>query len=274
MRRRRSPNTDVLQNKPGIRDGEALRTFEHEAAKIRTDELRENPIKGKFDLKHLQDIHKHIFQDVYGWAGEVRSVNISKGGTAFARSEFIESEGKRIARDIAKDDFLRGMDKPAFVDRLAYHYAELNALHPFREGNGRSTREFIGQLSREAGYEFDQTRIDNKDRWNEAARKSVNGDMVEIKAIFNESIRDPRAFAFEKLPPSETIAKHPELATAYAALTAIDKQAEAHGVNANQREVIAAYAKSKATAGLEKGDIPQVRLREETYNTKQPEPER
>lgn len=217
------PGTRVLRNIPGIRDEATLRDFEYEQTKLRIEELRDNPIPGKFDLEHLKAIHKHVFQDVYEWAGQVRTVNISKNGDAFAQPTFIENAGRQLGAAIAKENNLQGLEKPQFVERLALYYSDWNALHPFREGNGRTTRELIGQIAREAGYELDQTRIDNsKDQWNDAARRSFHGDLVPVKEILTEAIRPSRAIAFEKLPEAEACAKFPELRKAFDGLRAIE----------------------------------------------------
>lgn len=211
-----SPSTGLLVNKLGIRDEAVLRTFEYEQSALRVVELRDKPIEGRFDLAHLAKVHEHLFQDVYDWAGKMRTVNISKGGTSFARVEFIEGEANKLAAQLQKENGLKGLEKPAFVERLSHYYAEWNALHPFREGNGRSTRELVGQLARQAGYELDQTRIDNdKGQWNEAAKRSFNGDLSGVKQIFAQAVRPSRAIAFEKLPRNEALRKHPELAVAY-----------------------------------------------------------
>lgn len=123
-------------------------------------------------------MHKHLFQDVYAWAGDLRIVDISKGGATFALSHYIESEGRKISADLSGENNLRDLNKTQFVHRLSHHYGERNALHPFRQGNGRATREFLGQLARSSGYELDQTRIDNrKGQWNESARRSMLGDL-------------------------------------------------------------------------------------------------
>jgi cell filamentation protein len=196
------PGTDVLKNKPGIRNEQVLRTFEYEQTARRAQELNRKPIAGEFDLDHLKAIHKHLFQDVYAWAGEVRTVNISKDALGFAPAPYIESYGRTVAADLAKENYLKGLGKPKFVERLAHHFTELNVLHPFREGNGRSTREFVGQLARNAGYELDQTRIDNsKDQWNQAAARGRAGDLKPLQAIFTESIRPAKAVAFDNDKP-------------------------------------------------------------------------
>ena len=222
------PGTRVLRNIPGIRDDATLRDFEYEQTKLRIEELRENPIPGKFDLEHLKAIHAHVFQDVYEWAGKTRTVNISKNGAAFAQPAFIDGAGRQLGEAIAKENNLQGLEKPQFVERLALYYSDWNALHPFREGNGRTTRELIGQIAREAGYDLDQTRIDNsKDQWNDAARRSFHGDLAPVKEILTEAIRPSRAVAFEKLPEAEACAKFPELRRAFDGLRAVEDLARA-----------------------------------------------
>ena len=89
--------TDVLKNKPGLRDEGALRTFEYEQTASRAQDLNSKPIAGKFDLDHLKAIHKHLFQDVYEWAGEVRTVNFRKDAVPFAPPAFIQSYSATLA---------------------------------------------------------------------------------------------------------------------------------------------------------------------------------
>lgn len=217
------PGTDVLKNKAGLRNADTLHQFEYEQSATRAIELQARPIQGRFDLPHLQAIHRHLFQDVYDWAGEVRTVNIHKDAVPFAPTAFIESYSHTVAAELAKEAHLKGLDKPPFVERLSHYYTEFNAVHPFREGNGRSTREFIGQLAREAGYELDQTRIDNsKDQWNQAAAAGRAGNMEPLKVIFADAIRPDRAVSFDKDAPAEALRKHPELRGAFVTLQAAE----------------------------------------------------
>lgn len=218
------PGTDILANKLGLNEATALRQAEYELTAYRLELLADQPLTGRFDLDHMQRIHAFVFQDVYEWAGELRSVDIAKGGTRFAHSGFIEAAAGSLTVELRREGLLQGLDKEQFVERLAHYYAEWNALHPFREGNGRTTREFIGQLAEQAGYSLDQTVIDNsKGAWNEAARFSFIGDLGPIKEFFTEAVRDSRAVAFEKLPEIEAIAKFPELANAFATLRAVER---------------------------------------------------
>ncbi|NRF71399.1 hypothetical protein HLB44_30880 [Aquincola sp. S2] len=135
-------------------------------------------------------------------------------------------------------------------------------MHPFREGNGRATREFIGQLARQAGYELDQTRIDKvKGEWNLAARLSFQGELGPIKDLFAEAIRPMRAVAFEKLPEAEAVARHPELQAAYAGLRAVaNTLADKFPGNARAQQHYAAQAKSETMRLLDGGRLPKQAL--------------
>ncbi|MDR1849721.1 MAG: Fic family protein [Zoogloeaceae bacterium] len=182
------PGTYVLKNKFDLRDEEALREAEYRATARRAAELERKPIKGNFDMKHLQAYHKHLFQDVYQWAGKSRTIGISKGDT-FAAVEYLDSFMKDIHKRLEKDNFLRGLEKKEFVSKFTEVYGDINALHPFREGNGRSTREFMKQLAYEAGYKLDIDIISrDRNRWNEASHLSFHGRMEELRAIFAAAI--------------------------------------------------------------------------------------
>lgn len=145
------PNSNVLKNKLNIQNLDALHDAERKLTALRLIELLTKPAHGNFDFKHLQAIHKYIFQDIYEWAGKVRTVNIEKGNM-FCNVLFIESQAEEIFLKLKKDHCLNGMPYDDFVKKLAYYFSEINALHPFREGNGRSQREFIRQLALKNGY--------------------------------------------------------------------------------------------------------------------------
>jgi cell filamentation protein len=139
------PN-DVLRNKFSIMDAEELKRVEATLTAIRIAQLDEHPIPGRFDLDHLKAIHHHIFQDVYEWAGELRRVDISKESSWFAHFAFIESNANALLPDFAREHHLRGLPADQFTARAAYYLGELNTLHPFRDGNGRTQRAFLSAL--------------------------------------------------------------------------------------------------------------------------------
>ncbi len=147
------PNSEVLKNKLNITDKNDLFEAEKELTAIRLKELQDHPIKGNFDFKHLKAIHKYIFQDIYDWAGKERTVEIGKGNL-FCTTSCIQSYAESIFNKYysqcyrAKDNF------NDFIRAFADNYGDLNALHPFREGNGRTQREFARMICLACGYDF------------------------------------------------------------------------------------------------------------------------
>lgn len=106
-----------------------------------------------FDAQHLKDVHEFLFQDIYYFAGEYRKVDMEIDSvTRFCPARYIEARMKQWSEDLAKDNNLQGLDKKTFCEKCAKHLTELNRIHPFREGNGRSKRAFFSQLSEAAGY--------------------------------------------------------------------------------------------------------------------------
>lgn len=210
------PGSQTLKNKPGLRSEEALRVFEYERSAARSVQLQQRPIAGRFDLDHLKAIHRHLFQDVYEWAGRPRTTGLSKGGSSFVRAALIDAVGAKLAQRLEADDYLRGLDKGTFTKKLTEHFAAWNSLHAFREGNGRATREFFGDLARGAGYVIDFRRIDNsRDQWNQASRRAHAGDLIGLEEILRAAVRPARAIAFEVLPQDQAVARHPELQGSY-----------------------------------------------------------
>ena len=153
------PGTTVLKNRAGLHTQADLDFFEEEATAQRFAE----PLpSGKLDLRHLRAIHRHLFQDVYTWAGALRTVRISKGGNSFCYPENLDHEIRRLFADLARQKNLSGLDAESFADKAAHFLAELNAIHPFREGNGRAQLSFVIMLADQAGHPFALERIDPK----------------------------------------------------------------------------------------------------------------
>ena len=149
----RYPNSSVLRNRGGFTTAESLAHFEAIATAVRFAQ----PIpRGSFVVRHYSAIHKHIFQDVYDWAGAFRTVRISKGGNMFCFPEHIASQMQPLFR---RTPSLLEPGSADFVERSASFLSDLNALHPFREGNGRTQLTFLGALSAQAGQRFDFTRL-------------------------------------------------------------------------------------------------------------------
>ena len=151
------PDSNVLINKLNIQDAEALHTAEREITSLRLAAAKMQPIKGKFDLEHLQRIHSYVFGDVYDWAGKLRHVDIAKGNQ-FCLAMNLDTYGSNLFKKLEKEHYL--IDYTGNVShRLAYYLSEINVLHPFREGNGRTQRLFIEYLASVAGYRVDFSQV-------------------------------------------------------------------------------------------------------------------
>jgi cell filamentation protein len=225
------PNSNVLKNKAGLTNAEALRAFEYEAWRQRAEQLRLRPFPGRFDTTHYRAIHRYLFQDAYEWAGEFRTVDFSKGSSTFAPlktpTHSLESWGEKILGDLAAEKHLKGLQKAAFVERLTHHYGEINFWHPMREGNGRATKEFLFQLAKEAGYELELDRVSPK-TWNTAAERQTSGNNPRLsREVFEKIITPSRAIAFRDEHILDAVKLFPELQGAADALEAAKRKGEA-----------------------------------------------
>jgi cell filamentation protein len=175
------PGTNVLKNKLDIRDLDFLHQAERDYSSIRQAEIVKKGVTGDFSMKHLCSIHRQLFQDIYTWAGKTRTVDISKG-TIFCLVQFIDSQFDDMYRKLKKENFLKDItDKREMAVRLAYYLGELNMIHPFREGNGRTQRIYIEQLCLNNGrFEIDFTEV-TKDEMIAASVRSANAsnDLLE-----------------------------------------------------------------------------------------------
>lgn len=162
----------TLKNKLNIIDEEKLKQAEREITALRTAQLMKSPIKGKFDFNHIKKIHEFLFGDIYEWAGKVRIVNISKGNQ-FCLCQYIDSQMEDVLNKLKKEKYLEGLDIVNMSKRLSYYLGEINAIHPFREGNGRTQRMFIQELSEHNGYRLDWSKIKEEEML-EASVQSFN----------------------------------------------------------------------------------------------------
>jgi cell filamentation protein len=181
--------TSVLRNRFGIRDAAELAQREAGLTTIRIAELERRFIPGDYDTAHLQAVHRKIFGDLYPWAGELRTVKIAKGESMFALPQHVASYLVGVLSDLANEDRLRGLDRADFVTRLAHYFAELNAVHPFREGNGRTQRAFLSQIATEGGHPIDWTGLDS-DSNVKVSRASHHGDDEPLRKLLDGLIAD------------------------------------------------------------------------------------
>jgi len=172
--------TFVLKNKLKIKDFDELETAEREitAYSLKDIEYQDAP----YNLKYLQTLHKQLFNELYKWAGELRTVDISKEDTEFCSFFNLESYSSGLFENLQKDKWLEGLNKTSFYKKLAEHYCEFNMLHPFREGNGRVQRLFFEHLALYNGYVLDWNTI-SKDDWIQANIAGVT-DYEPMENIF------------------------------------------------------------------------------------------
>lgn len=137
------PDSDVLKNKLNIRDRDKLKQAEEEITALKQYILMESPIKGRFTKTQLINIHRFLFEDIYPFAGHIRREQISKGDTLFFPPHLINQELDKVFSKLHNDNMLHETDRKHQIERLSYIMSELNIIHPFREGNGRSIRELI-----------------------------------------------------------------------------------------------------------------------------------
>jgi cell filamentation protein len=187
------PATGVLLNKLGITDAAELELQEAQYAASRSCELVENPVSGAFDLAHLQAIHKALFSDVYEWAGELRTIDIAKGQSYFAHHAHIEHAAQSIFSDLAAENCLAGSDREQFSERAAYYLGEINALHPFREGNGRAQREFINHLAYNNDYCIEWKNI-TREEMVQASIESFKGNPSQFAAFIHHNLCEIAAY--------------------------------------------------------------------------------
>ena len=179
--------TTVLINKFDIREEGKLNEVEGVLTSARYAEWLRAPKAETFDFDHYKAIHRFLFSDLYDWAGEVRTINISKKGTQFVPVEQIESQAALIFERLKTQNFFEGLSRDEFVDEIVDFYCVTNFLHPFREGNGRTQRVFLTQLIRNAGYDISFADMDT-DLLMIATIQSAQGVTDLLKAVFSESI--------------------------------------------------------------------------------------
>jgi cell filamentation protein len=183
------PVTGVLRNKLGLSASVELEAAEREITHAALIFLKESPAQPSYELSHLCAIHRRVFGDIYDWAGQLRTVAIAKG-TWFCLPQYIESAAAEVFRALHDDNLLRGLPRDAFTERLTYYLGEVNAIHPFREGNGRAQRAFFDQLASDAGFILDWQHL-GADRNIAAPAAIMRGDPTPMRKMLDELVREP-----------------------------------------------------------------------------------
>lgn len=171
----------ALENKLGLASSAELAREEERLSKKKAVELFEKRVldnlpAGKFST--LQTIHKYLFEDIYAFAGKLRTVNIAKGNFRFAPLIYLESALENIDK----------MPQSSF-DEIIEKYVEMNVAHPFREGNGRSTRIWLDHiLKNEIGRVVDWSKVDKEDYLLAMERSQIRD--IEIKHLLKNALTD------------------------------------------------------------------------------------
>jgi cell filamentation protein len=193
------PGTSVLRNRVGAIDADGLRDAETDLSEYRLLELREHPnlvAPRTYDMAHLTAIHRQLFQDVYEWAGDLRTVGLEKGGESFCPPDDIWRPLHHVAIEIVDSDSLRSVPRATLQHKVAYLYDQVNYAHPFREGNGRTTREFSDQLLAEQGLGLNWADTDSDELHAACHQARGSSDIGGLITLFNRIIDANPAYDF------------------------------------------------------------------------------
>jgi len=179
------PETNLLRNLQGITDADVLLFVESSAVTKRLQELYEYPLIVKGVIT-LFEIHQHLFQDLYSWAGKKRTVEISKDGKQFFPTSFFDNAFQYIDQLILEYKSIPKRNKRAVADKLAEILDHVNYLHPFREGNGRSQREFLRLLAFEKGYLLNLNPPDNKGVYDRYMLGTIESEVKILADLIDE----------------------------------------------------------------------------------------
>lgn len=191
---------------------------------IRAKELELNPIKGDFDIKHLAKIHEYLFQDSSTHAGVVRGYGMNKGGTPFADSQQMDYLFDRELPFRIETLGFSVNDVNKYIDAMTDLHSTLDLAHPFREGNGRSTRAFMSQLAKEHGYDLDFSKINQKE-WIKSCIHSINKAEETLKRPIFEKIVSPSSGRLIELAFKNVLSKDKNLSLSKNDITGLIKSA-------------------------------------------------
>lgn len=185
------PETGILRNLVGARTRAELAAAEGDLTAARLVQLLDQPVKPTGDLAELQAIHRHLFQDVFDWAGKLRTVDVRKdvpGAQPFMPVSLIGRGAGFAFDELRSDNMLRGMTRGRFIDRLAHHYDQVNHVHPFREGNGRAQRAFWSRVARSAGWQLDWRQVQGPENDEACRRAAEEHNLESLRAMFDRIV--------------------------------------------------------------------------------------
>ena len=182
------PGTSVLINKLGIMDQKQLDENETLITSVKTLQIEMQPVTAEPDFSYLKHLHFVLFDELYTWAGKMRTINISKMRTAFCPANQIEETAKAIFERLQANHYFRGLPRNELVCELADLYDSINYLHPFREGNGRVQRLYFRRLAQWIDHSLNFAAVDS-DRMMLATIRASAGVMDDLRQVFEEILK-------------------------------------------------------------------------------------
>lgn len=180
--------TTVLRNLAGIIDSAEFDAFESTSARLRMIEFFDSNPQVEPTLRGVQAIHYQLFQDVYDWAGQLRTINMGKGESLFLPLEFFSNGIEYFERTLKEDYYLQGLNRDQFIERLAVNFDNLNVLHPFREGNGRTQRLFWSVIARDAGWDIQWSQISAQENIDASVQALLHVNYQPLMALFDRCV--------------------------------------------------------------------------------------
>lgn len=176
------PNTSILKNKLNIHSQQELDTIEYQLTELAILDVEFQP--SPYTFEYWCSLHKQLFNDVYTWAGEIRTIDISKGNTRFCNVSRIVIEAEKIFEKLKSEHYLVNNDRVSFINKLAEYYSDLNIIHPFREGNGRAQRMLFEHIIINCGYHISFKSI-TAQQWLDANINAYHGNESGLATIFD-----------------------------------------------------------------------------------------
>jgi cell filamentation protein len=184
------PGTGVLRNLVNADSVQALADAENDWVTFRFLQLQATPLTAEGTVKQLQWIHHFLFHDMYEWAGQIRTIDMSKGGGSVFQPLQLFDTGAQYAETTLRDDhMLQGLDRERFIERLAVSFDNFNTLHPFREGNGRTQHVFWTLIARDAGWGLDWSQVSKHENDIASFIAHENVDYSRLEAMFAKIVQ-------------------------------------------------------------------------------------
>jgi len=181
-------DSPILKNLPDIRNASVLEVFEQRMTTLRLEETMLAIADAPITFATWKIVHRILFQDVYAWAGEIRTVQLAKGNTVFALPEHIAAEANRIFSDLEAEN-LPVLSREVLIPRIAYYFGELNVLHPFREGNGRTQKLLFDEMVRRCGYNIDWAKMGVDVLLQAVIAAFHKQDFAQLEQLFDAALR-------------------------------------------------------------------------------------